>query len=201
MLSQGATYTFPASDYYTLGVTYTALPLLGAFADIIYSFNAVAEPPEGGTASGGGTAKYGQNVSFLAEPNESYTFEGWYYGEENMSGSPSFTLDTASFLDTHTLPVTSTENSFTFTAKFEPAAGDTVTVSLSSHPHEGGQVYGAGEYPKGSNVTISAVPNAGYEFGGWCYDDPGETYLDGHETYIIENIQEDISLFASFYKP
>jgi len=200
-LSEDLPYTFNTSDWLpTRGVTDT-LPIEAWFPEIFYTFYAVAEPAEGGTASGGGTAKYGESVLFMASPNESYTFYGWYYGEENMSGSPSFTLDTASFLDTHTLPVTSTENIFTFTAKFEPTSSDTVTVSLRSHPPEGGMVYGAGEYPKGSNVTVSAVPNTGYEFGGWCYDDAEETYITGNLTYIIQNIQEDTSLFASFYRP
>ncbi len=177
-LSQGATYTFPANDYYTEGVTYTALPLLGAFADIIYSFNAVAEPPEGGTVSGGGTAKYGQNVSFLAEPNESYTFEGWYYGEENMSGSPSFTLDTASFLDTHTIPVTSTENSFTFTAKFQtqPPPPGWLLITIDASPTDKGEFSGAGKYPYGEDVTLGATPIDHYDFGGWYTD--GEMLSD-----------------------
>ncbi len=200
MLSEDLPYTFNTSKWLpTQGVTDT-LPIIAWFPPIEYQFNAVAEPPEGGTASGGGTAKYGDNVSFMASPNESYTFEGWYYGEENMSGSPSFTLDTASFLDTHTLPVTSTESSFTFTAKFEPTSSDTVTVSLRSHPPEGGTVYGAGKYPKGVDVTVRAVPNAGFAFGSWCYE-AGETYITDNSTYIIQNIQEDTSLFASFYRP
>jgi|GEM_PF-813335 len=201
MLSEDLPYTFNTSEWLITEDVTKTLPIEAWFPEITYNFNAVAEPPEGGTATGGGTVAYGDNVSFLAVPNESYTFEGWYYGEVNMSGSQSFTLDTASFLDTHTLPVTSTENTFIFTAKFEPASSDTVTVSLRSHPPEGGHVYGAGEYPKGSNVTVSAVPNTGYAFGAWCYDDAGETYITDNSTYIIQNIQEDISLFASFYQP
>jgi len=171
-LSQGATYTFPANDWYTEGITYTALPLQGVFVDIIYTFNAVAEPPEGGTASGGGTAKYGDHVSFLAAPNESYTFEGWYYGEENMSGSPSFTLDTASFLDTHTLPVTSTESSFIFTAKFQPQTPPPgwLMITIDASPTDKGEVSGAGKYSYGEEVTLGATPIDHFDFGGWYTD-------------------------------
>jgi len=183
----------------TQGVTDT-LPIEAWFPPIEYQFNAVADPPEGGTVSGGGTAKYGESVLFMASPNESYTFEGWYYGEENMSGSPSFTLDTASFLDTHTIPVTSTENSFTFTAKFDLDVPDTVTVDLRAEPPEGGQVSGGGEFPKGSSTIISAVPNSGYEFSGWYYDPCGTPFSDS-QTLTLSNLQFDLALFASFHKP
>ncbi len=171
-LSEGATYTFPANEWYTEGATYTAIPLQGVFEDIQYSFNAVAEPPEGGTATGGGTAAYGDIISFLAVPNESYTFEGWYYGEENMSGSPSFSLDTSSFLDTHTLPITSTENSFIFAAKFQPQTPPPgwLLITIDASPTDKGEFSGAGKYSYGEDVTLGATPIEHYDFGGWYTD-------------------------------
>jgi hypothetical protein len=42
-----------------------------------------------------------------------------------------------------------------------------VSLSLISIPAEGGSVAGAGVYAAGSNVTVSATPNAGYSFAGW----------------------------------
>jgi hypothetical protein len=43
----------------------------------------------------------------------------------------------------------------------------TVSLSLAPIPAEGGSVLGSGVYSVGSNVTISATPNAGYSFSGW----------------------------------
>jgi len=168
-LSEGATYTFPANEWYTEGVTYTALPLQGVFVDVLYKFNAVAEPPEGGQVSGGGICTYGDYLAFLASANSSYSFLGWYYGEEYMSGSPSFTLNTGSFLDTHTLPITSTEHSFTFTGKFEPQTPPPgwLMITIDASPTGKGELSGAGKYPYGEDVTLGATPINYYDFGGW----------------------------------
>lgn len=41
------------------------------------------------------------------------------------------------------------------------------TVTLSANPSNGGTVSGAGKYAQGTEVTISATANEGYEFTKW----------------------------------
>lgn len=48
----------------------------------------------------------------------------------------------------------------------EPTAKYTVTLSVT--PAGGGTVTGAGEYEDGSQVTVTATPNDGYQFVGWA---------------------------------
>ena len=45
------------------------------------------------------------------------------------------------------------------------------TVTLSANPSDGGTVSGADKYPAGTEVTISAKANEGYEFTKWSDDD------------------------------
>lgn len=47
----------------------------------------------------------------------------------------------------------------------EPTAKYTITLSVT--PDGGGTVTGAGEYEDGSQVTVTATPNNGYQFVGW----------------------------------
>ena len=44
------------------------------------------------------------------------------------------------------------------------------TVTLSANPSDGGTVSGADKYPAGTEVTISAKANEGYEFTKWSDD-------------------------------
>ena len=50
---------------------------------------------------------------------------------------------------------------------------DGANVNLSASPSNGGIVSGGGEYPQGTNVTITATPNTGYQFVEWINDDSG----------------------------
>ena len=61
-----------------------------------------------------------------------------------------------------------------------------------------GTVFGAGSYVRGDKVTMIAVPDEGYSFGGW-YDKDG-TLLSVSEVYDFV-IQGDRTLKADFYIP
>ncbi|RAM59240.1 hypothetical protein DS67_04140 [Mesotoga sp. SC_4PWA21] len=87
---------------------------------------------------------------------------------------------------------------FTIVGNFDLDVPDTITVNLRSEPPEGGQVSGEGQFPKGSSTVISAMPNPGYGFSVWCYDPCGSVFSES-QTLTLSNLQENISLFASFH--
>ena len=61
----------------------------------------------------------------------------------------------------------STTQNVTLSGNVTEGAGTYYTVSVTAEPEVGGIVGGAGRFEEGSNVTITATPNAGYSFTGW----------------------------------
>ena len=68
-----------------------------------------------------------------------------------------------------------------------------VTVSVAA---ENGTVTGSGTYLKGSNITLTAVPNSGYKFSGWYVNNSS---VSTENTYTF-TADSDISLTAKFSK-
>jgi len=116
-------------------------------SQIVKQYALTASPGDGGSVSGGGTFASGTQVSLTATPNSGYSFSGWSNG-----------------LTTN--PITVTLNSNTsLTANFQVIVN---SYSLTVSAGEGGSVSSeGGEYEEGTEVTITAIPNEGYEFTEW----------------------------------
>ena len=101
----------------------------------------------GSVSTAGGTFASGTQVSITATPNSGYSFSGWSNGS------------TAN-------PLSVTLNSNTsVTANFEIIVNSYTLIVTAG---EGGSVSTeGGEYEEGTEVTISATPDDGYEFTGW----------------------------------
>jgi len=121
----------------------------------------------GGSVSGGGTYTYGSSCTITATPDAHYHFKQWSDG--NTSASRTFTVT----------------GNVTLSASFEI---DKHTVTLTAGT--GGSVSGGGTYDYGSSVTISATPDAGYEFKQWSDGDTNAT-----RTITVTG---DVTLSASF---
>ena len=137
---------------------------------IVKQYALTASAGEGGSVSGGGTYASGTQVSLTATPSSGYSFSGWSNGS------------TAN-------PLTVTLNSNTsITANFQVIVNSyTLTVSAA----EGGSVSSeGGEYEEGTEVTITATPNEGYEFTGWS---DGDTSLER-----LISVSENLTLTAEF---
>ena len=133
-------------------------------------YTLTASAGEGGSVSPTtGSFNSGTQVSVTATPNAGYSFSGWSNGS------------TAN-------PVTVTLNSNTsITANFALIPVYTITVSAE----EGGSVSSnGGEYQQGTQVTLTATPDEGYEFSGWS---DGST-----EATRVITASEDLTLTASF---
>ena len=140
-------------------------------SQVIKQYTLSVTAGDGGSVSTtGGTFSQGTQVSITATPNSGYSFSGWSNGS------------TAN-------PLSVTLNSNTsVTANFEVLINSyTLTVSAG----EGGSVSSqGGEYEEGTEVTITAIPDDGYEFTGWS---DGEVSISR-----IFNINSNINIEALF---
>ena len=111
---------------------------------IVKQYALTASAGDGGSVSGGGTFASGTQVSLTATPSSGYSFSGWSTGST-------------------TNPLTVTLNSNTsITANFQVIVN---SYTLSVTAGEGGSVSTeGGEYEEGTEVTITAIPDDGYEF-------------------------------------
>ncbi len=125
----------------------------------------------GSVSTAGGTFSQGTEVSVTATPNSGYQFTSWSNGS------------TAN-------PLNVTLNSNTsVTANFE-AIVNSYTLTVSSG--DGGSVSTeGGEYEEGTEVTITATPDEGYEFIGW------EGFEENNSTINL-TLNNDINIVAIF---
>ena len=140
-------------------------------AQIVKQYSLSVSAGDGGSVSiPGGTFSQGTQVSITATPNSGYTFNGWSNGST-------------------TNPLTVSVNSnTTITANFI-LANNTYTLSVTAG--DGGSVSSeGGEYNEGTQVTVIATPNDGYEFAGWSDGESNAT-----RTIILNS---DTNISASF---
>jgi T5SS/PEP-CTERM-associated repeat protein/uncharacterized repeat protein (TIGR03803 family) len=141
VVSSNANYSF---------VTSSNLTLVANFTPIACTINTSSSPTDGGSTSGGGAVNCGSNLTVCATPNSCYRFADW-------------TLDGSGVSTSSCYPLTATSNE-TLVANFAPT---TYTISTSSSPSAGGSTAGGGLVPCGSNITVTAVASACYNFVDW----------------------------------
>jgi hypothetical protein len=139
---------------------------------IVKQYTLTASAGDGGSVSGGGTFASGTQVSLTATPTSGYSFSGWSNGSTANPLTVTLNLNT------------------TITANFQVIVN---SYTLSVTAGEGGSVSSeGGEYEEGTEVTITATPDEGYEFIGWS---DGETSIErvitiSSETLISANFEE-----------
>lgn len=124
--------------------TYTA-----HFLQQNYTITVVADPPQGGTVSGGGSYHYGDVATLTATANSGYQFQAWSDGSTQ---------------NPH--PVTVTGNA-DYKAIFSEVGTTYYNVSANVRPANAGSVDGTGAYPAGTTITLTATANPGYIFSHW----------------------------------
>ena len=169
-VSTDASYTFTVTDSCSL------IAHFGWLYEIIVSAN----PPEGGTVSGGGAYDHGANATVAAVANEVYNFINWTEGGVQVSIDASYTF-------------TVTE-SRVLVANFELVARE---IIVSANPPEGGTVSGGGIYARGANATVAAVANEFYDFINWT---EGGTQVSTDASYTFTVIESRV-LVANFGRP
>ena len=152
-----------------------------------YTITVSANPPGGGTVSGGGTYAEGTEATVTATPNACYRFVNWTENGTEVSTNASYTF-------------TVTGNR-TLVANFAPIQ---YTVSVSASPTVGGTVEGGGTYNCGAQATVTAYPNEGYDFVNWTEDgevvhnQPTYTFtVEGNRNLVAHFIQISYTITAT----
>ncbi|MBA4411444.1 MAG: hypothetical protein C0397_18745 [Odoribacter sp.] len=159
----GLTATFTPSSPLLPNVLYSgtiktlAKDLIGQSLqeDYKWSFTTIAQvtlssnPTAGGTTSGAGTFAKGSSVTVNATSNAGYSFINWTENGAIVSTNSSYQFTMA--------------GNKTLVANFTLQ----LTVNVSSNPILGGTTIGSGAYNAGTSVTVTATPNAGFNFVNW----------------------------------
>lgn len=128
----------------------------------------------GGYVEGGGSYKIGATVTLTAHPNVYDVFVGWYINNTKVSE----------------------ETSYTFVANTDTKVVAEFKVATCNISVEGGngKVSGSGIYPKDADVTVSFMPDEGYEFVNWI-DKTTNTVLSSSASYTFKTTK-GMSLYA-----
>lgn len=112
------------------------------------------------------TVNHGTEVNIIATPNEHYHLAGWSnIGGNDLQQSVTVTQD------------------LTISANF---AIDSYAIGASVTPEGAGSVSGAETYNHGTTVTLTATPNAGYQFVNWT-EDNSVVSADATYTFTAES--------------
>ena len=137
----------------------------------VNQYTLTASAGDGGSVSGGGTFASGTQVSLTATPTSGYSFSGWSNGSTvnpltvTLNSNTTITANFQVIVNSYTLTVT---------------AGDGGTVSTEG-----------GEYEEGTEVTITATPDEGYEFISWIGS-------DSTSSNITLTISSNVTISANF---
>ena len=124
--------------------------LVAQFQGQSYYVATNSNPSNGGTTSGGGLYTYGETCTVVATPATGYEFINWTEngGVVSTEASYSFTVT----------------NGHNLTANF---ALQTIEITTSVEPAEGGTAIGGGTYNYGAVVTIEVDTNEDWAFQNW----------------------------------
>ena len=153
----------PRTIYIDGEASYTA-----DFAPHKYTISTLAE---NGSVEGTGVYDYGMNVILTAVPNRHYLFTQWSDG--NIDNPRTVFVG----------------GNATYDAEFSIDPNSLYTVMVS-YDISCGVVTGGGDYNYGTQITLTAIPNSGYEFKQWSN---GLTYNPYRFTVV-----SDLNLEAEF---
>ena len=184
-VSTSSTYTV---TNVTKDVTYEA-----RFIGKEYEIKVKKNIDEAGTVSGYKTVRYGDDVTVRVKSVAAgYRFIGWKEGSKLLT-------------EKEELKLKNVKEDRTVVAHFEKTNGNVTTtqpvlpcmVNLTNEPANGGTYAGSGVYNPGTNVTITAIPAAGYTFTGWRYN--GEIFSNA-QSFVLQNISQSYDITAVYAK-
>jgi len=129
--------------------------LVANFERNTYTITAHPNPADGGTVNGASqfseTFVHGEEVTLIAAANPGFDFWGWVEGSAYIEDAGAeYTFIAAGDRQ--------------LVANFD---AESVFISASSMPEDGGTITGDGIYSIGGEVTLTAIPAEGYHFVNW----------------------------------
>lgn len=144
-----------------------------------YTITVVANDPNLGTVTGGGTYPEGVTIDIEAIPNTGAVFMKWDDGNTDNPRSIEVTHD------------------MEFMAMF--AEVETYTITVRPENPLMGTTYGSGEYTLNQVVTIGATPSPNFYFSGWQDGDmnnPRTIIVTGDAEYIASFSQNPVETYT-----
>ena len=147
------------SEEATLTITLIEDQTLNAlFSPVVSLFTITVTATEGGSVStSGGTFEEGTVIEVIATPEQGYEFFGW---EGNDSEETTLSITLSSTLSIQAL----FDEIKTYTLTVSSVLGGSVSTQ-------------GGEFPEGTSVSLTAMPEEGYQFQGWDENDSLETTI------------------------
>ena len=175
MVSGNAAYSFNILENHVLEAHFVQqIP--------VYTITVSANPPEGGTVSGSGSAASGSQVTVTAAASQGWVFTNW---SENGN-------------------VVSTNSEYTFTITGNVSLVATFAyvynITASVSPANTGYITGDGPYASGSTATLNAYPFLGYQFVNWTLDgnvvstNPEYSFTVVSDDHFVANFQTEVGV-------
>ena len=143
-----------------------------------YTITLVADPPDLGTVSGGGTFEYGDTITVTASAKSGFSLISWTENGNVVSTDEDYTF--------------MVDRSRTLTAHFEKTR---YTVIAIANDTIYGKVKGGGIFDLNDLVEVQAFPNLGYMFANWTINDVVVSSKPVYEFFVTENV----TIVANFY--
>jgi len=136
---------------YTFNNVVSDHTIAASFSLLEYTITVSASPADGGTVSGGGVYKYGEQVSLAAQAKDSYTFVNWTENGNELSTNPGYSIIAAS---TRQLLASFAKKTCELTIIVSGQG------SVQRDPDKA--LYSSGEV-----VKLTAIPEIGWRFMNW----------------------------------
>lgn len=177
--TDNAKFTIPADGVYNVTFTFDAnLWVLSAKFATPIKVTATVNDPLAGTVTGAGDYDQGDNVALEATANEGYEFDYW-------------TINGERWPDTYSaIYIEDVKNDIEVVAHFRKIKYDVNVIWNSEY----GDVKGVGTYEHGETVTLTAVPNEGFQFDGWSdgYTEPVYSFVITSEVHLEANFSHKV---------
>ena len=168
-VSTNANYTFTVNSNRNL---------VAQFQGQSYYVATNSNPSNGGTTTGGGLYTYGETCTVVATPATGYEFINWTENGGVVSTEASY-----SFIVT---------NGHNLMANF---ALQTIEITTSVEPAEGGTAIGGGTYNYGAEVTIEIDNNEDWAFRNWTEngvvvsEEKTYTFIATENRHFVANLE------------